>query len=269
MGAGANGMGAEGVSAWRAGHGTGNARNRNATDEPARRGGPAGGGRTRRTAVRECRTAAAPAALAAGAPGGAGKGRLLSVVPVAARDRAEVVRELADQHIGTGPVRHGVRAYRLAPARAVQAGDVPGFRLKALAPVSGPYYLLGTQVPAMTDGRVNDISAVFYQGAGDGDFHRGLGHPAGGFADVLRADDGACAWKLGNARACERTLAARGARVRLLDLGAVDRQGRDGPRRPGWRAVRCRSAVSGPVAVGPAQYQPFACQKDQALTGLP
>ncbi|MFJ9925000.1 alpha/beta hydrolase [Streptomyces misionensis] len=364
--------------------------------------------------------AAAPAALAAGAPGGDGRGRLLSVVPVAARDRAEVVRELADQHIGTAPVRHGVRAYRLtyrtvdpyggpttatglltlpdgggrrlalvsdthgtmsdrayapsvaeaarAPSylfaatgravaapdylglgegpgphpymdtrsavtasvdmlraartaarglgrtidgdlyvsgfsqggqvamalgRAVQAGDAPGFRLKALAPVSGPYDLLGTQVPAMTDGRVNDISAVFYlsyflvaqnrlhaiyqdpsevfrqpyadrvEHLFDGrhededivrqlapnvkelvtaDFYRGLGHPTGGFAEALRANDGACAWKpgvpvrlyagdgdtdvpIGNARACERTLAARGARVRLLDLGAVDHQG--------------------------------------------
>jgi len=361
----------------------------------------------------------APAAFAAEGNAAGGRGQLLSVVPVAARGKAEIVRELDAQHIGTDSVRYGVHAYRLtyrtvdpygrpttatglltlpdggghrlaivsdthgtmsdrayapsvsedarAPSylfastgravaapdylglgegpgphpymdarsavtaaadllraartaarplgrtidgdlyasgfsqggpaamalgRAVQAGDVPGFRLKALAPVSGPYDLLGTQVPAMTDGRVNDISGVFYlsyflvaqnrlhpiykdpseifrqpyadrvERLFDGrhededivrqlapnvkelvtaDFYQGLDHPTGGLAEALRANDGTCDWKpdvpvrlyagdsdtdvpIGNARACERTLAAKGARVRLLDLGAVGHQ---------------------------------------------
>ena len=50
----------------------------------------------------------------------------------------------------------------MAVGRAVRHGDAPGFRLKALAPVAGPYDLEGTEVPALTDGRVNDISGVFY-----------------------------------------------------------------------------------------------------------
>ncbi|MFG2118278.1 alpha/beta hydrolase family protein [Streptomyces sp. NPDC048710] len=50
----------------------------------------------------------------------------------------------------------------MAVGRAVQHGDAPGFRLKALAPVAGPYDLAGTEVPALTDGRVNDISGVLY-----------------------------------------------------------------------------------------------------------
>ncbi|MEV6111623.1 alpha/beta hydrolase [Streptomyces sp. NPDC052109] len=180
-----------------------------------------------------------------------------------------------------------------ALARAVQGGDAPGFRLKALAPVAGPYDLAGTEMPALTNGRVNDISGVFYTSyflvaqnrlhpiyqdpaevfrqpyAGrverlfDGrhedediirqlapnvralltdDFYRQLTHPTGGFREALRADDGTCDWKpdvpvrlyagdddtdvpIGNARTCARTLARRGARVRLLDMGAVDHNG--------------------------------------------
>ncbi|ANP54749.1 alpha/beta hydrolase family protein [Streptomyces griseochromogenes] len=50
----------------------------------------------------------------------------------------------------------------MALGRAVQEGDAPGFRLKALAPVAGPYDLEGTEVPALTDGRVNDTSGVLY-----------------------------------------------------------------------------------------------------------
>ncbi|MFE1882710.1 alpha/beta hydrolase family protein [Streptomyces diastatochromogenes] len=50
----------------------------------------------------------------------------------------------------------------MAVGRAVQHGDAPGFRLKALAPVAGPYDLAGTEVPALADGRVNDTSGVLY-----------------------------------------------------------------------------------------------------------
>lgn len=37
-----------------------------------------------------------------------------------------------------------------------------GFRLRALAPMAGPYDLTGSQVPGMFDGRVDPHSAVFY-----------------------------------------------------------------------------------------------------------
>ncbi|MFF1483899.1 alpha/beta hydrolase [Streptomyces sp. NPDC058319] len=252
--------------------------------------------------------AAAPAATAATAPARTApvasadrahaRGALLSVVPVAAHSRAEVVRYLAALPMDTGTVRHGVRAYRLtyrtvdpygrpttatglltlpegggrrlslvsdthgtmvdrdyAPSvaednraqsylfgsagHAVAAPDYLGlgkgpgvhpymdtrsavtasvdmlraartaaaglgrtltgdvyltgfsqggqvamalgralqngadgaagadgadrhFRVRALAPVSGPYDLTGQEIPALTDGRVNDVSGVFY-----------------------------------------------------------------------------------------------------------
>ncbi|MEU5087918.1 alpha/beta hydrolase [Streptomyces sp. NPDC021356] len=50
----------------------------------------------------------------------------------------------------------------MALGRALQEGADRHFRLRALAPVSGPYDLAGTETPALTDGRVNDISGVFY-----------------------------------------------------------------------------------------------------------
>ncbi|MEW2291383.1 alpha/beta hydrolase [Streptomyces sp. NPDC006743] len=50
----------------------------------------------------------------------------------------------------------------MALGRALQQGAGRHFRLRALAPVSGPYDLAGTETPALTDGRVNDISGVFY-----------------------------------------------------------------------------------------------------------
>ncbi|KUM97619.1 hypothetical protein AQI88_06770 [Streptomyces cellostaticus] len=181
----------------------------------------------------------------------------------------------------------------MAVGRAVQEGDAPGFRLKALAPVAGPYDLEGTEVPALADGRVNDTSGVLYisyfltaqnrlhpmyknpaevfrapyadrvEGLFDGrhdeedisrqlapnvrelltdDFYRQLTHPTGGFLEALRGGDHTCDWKpdvpvrlyagdkdtdvpIGNARTCARTLAAEGARVRVLDQGDVDHVG--------------------------------------------
>ncbi len=50
----------------------------------------------------------------------------------------------------------------MALGRALQEGADRHFRLRALAPVSGPYDLAGAEMPALTDGRVNDISGVFY-----------------------------------------------------------------------------------------------------------
>ncbi|MER7876391.1 alpha/beta hydrolase [Streptomyces solisilvae] len=50
----------------------------------------------------------------------------------------------------------------MALGRALDGGADQHFRLKGLAPVSGPYDLEGQEVPALFDGRVNDTSGVFY-----------------------------------------------------------------------------------------------------------
>ncbi|MFF8590323.1 alpha/beta hydrolase family protein [Streptomyces sp. NPDC015220] len=50
----------------------------------------------------------------------------------------------------------------MALGRAIEEGADRHFRLRALAPVSGPYDLAGVEMPALTDGRVNDTSGVFY-----------------------------------------------------------------------------------------------------------
>ncbi|MCO8308181.1 alpha/beta hydrolase [Streptomyces sp. RKCA-744] len=50
----------------------------------------------------------------------------------------------------------------MALGRALERGADQHFRLKGLAPVSGPYDLEGQEVPALFDGRVNDTSGVFY-----------------------------------------------------------------------------------------------------------
>ncbi|MFF3391177.1 alpha/beta hydrolase family protein [Streptomyces sp. NPDC002669] len=50
----------------------------------------------------------------------------------------------------------------MALGRALDEGADRHFRLRALAPVSGPYDIEHAETPALFDGRVNDISAVFY-----------------------------------------------------------------------------------------------------------
>ncbi|MEU1196778.1 alpha/beta hydrolase [Streptomyces sp. NPDC005813] len=50
----------------------------------------------------------------------------------------------------------------MALGKVLQNGADGHFRLKALAPVSGPYDLAGEEVPALFDGRVNDTSGVLY-----------------------------------------------------------------------------------------------------------
>jgi hypothetical protein len=50
----------------------------------------------------------------------------------------------------------------MALGKALQSGADRHFRLKALAPISGPYDLQGQEVPALFDGRVNDTSGVLY-----------------------------------------------------------------------------------------------------------
>ncbi|MFE7121915.1 alpha/beta hydrolase, partial [Streptomyces sp. NPDC057654] len=50
----------------------------------------------------------------------------------------------------------------MALGRALHEGADRHFRLKALAPISGPYDLEGHEIPALFDGRVNDTSGVLY-----------------------------------------------------------------------------------------------------------
>ncbi len=50
----------------------------------------------------------------------------------------------------------------MALGKALERGADRHFRLKALAPVSGPYDLSGEEVPALFDGRVNDTSGLVY-----------------------------------------------------------------------------------------------------------
>ncbi|MEU6014426.1 alpha/beta hydrolase [Streptomyces sp. NPDC047515] len=50
----------------------------------------------------------------------------------------------------------------MALGRALDNGADRHFRLRALAPVSGPYDIEYAEMPALFDGRVNDISGIFY-----------------------------------------------------------------------------------------------------------
>ncbi|MDX6361395.1 MAG: hypothetical protein QOC85_398 [Streptomyces sp.] len=52
----------------------------------------------------------------------------------------------------------------MALGRALEEGADRHFRLKALAPVSGPHDLAGVEFPALFDGRVNDTNGVLYIG---------------------------------------------------------------------------------------------------------
>ncbi|MEU9188129.1 alpha/beta hydrolase [Streptomyces sp. NPDC048484] len=53
-------------------------------------------------------------------------------------------------------------AVAMALGHAIEEGADRRFRLKALAPVAGPYDLTGEEIPGLYDGRVNDISGVLY-----------------------------------------------------------------------------------------------------------
>ncbi|WP_369237352.1 alpha/beta hydrolase [Streptomyces sp. R21] len=79
----------------------------------------------------------------------------------AARTAArELGRPLTGDVYATGFSQGGQVA--MALGQALQDGADRHFRLKALAPVSGPYDLEGQEFPALFDGRVNDTSSVFY-----------------------------------------------------------------------------------------------------------
>ncbi|MFE9117948.1 alpha/beta hydrolase [Streptomyces sp. NPDC007172] len=72
----------------------------------------------------------------------------------------ELGRPLTGDVYGTGFSQGGQVA--MALGRALSRGADTHFRLKALAPVSGPYDIAGQELPALFDGRVNDTSGVLY-----------------------------------------------------------------------------------------------------------
>jgi hypothetical protein len=53
-------------------------------------------------------------------------------------------------------------AAAMSVGRALRHGAAPGYRLTALAPVSGPYDLLGSELPAALDGQLLGSHASFY-----------------------------------------------------------------------------------------------------------
>ncbi|MFE5944593.1 alpha/beta hydrolase [Streptomyces sp. NPDC056480] len=73
---------------------------------------------------------------------------------------ARLGRPLTGDVYGTGFSQGGQVA--MALGRELARGTDRHFRLRALAPVAGPYDLRGAEVPALLDGRINDISGVFY-----------------------------------------------------------------------------------------------------------
>ncbi|MEU6392126.1 alpha/beta hydrolase [Streptomyces sp. NPDC046939] len=69
-------------------------------------------------------------------------------------------RSLSGDVYATGFSQGGQVA--MALGATLQTGGDRHFRLRALAPVSGPYDLSGVEVPALFDGRVNDTSGLLY-----------------------------------------------------------------------------------------------------------
>ncbi len=79
----------------------------------------------------------------------------------AARSAAQRLhRPLTGDVYATGFSQGGQVA--MALGRELSTGGSRGFRLRALAPIAGPYDLIGQEVPALFDGRVNDTSGIFY-----------------------------------------------------------------------------------------------------------
>ncbi|WP_431961247.1 alpha/beta hydrolase [Actinacidiphila sp. bgisy160] len=73
---------------------------------------------------------------------------------------ARLDRPLTGDVLATGFSQGGQVA--MALGRALHQGADRHFVLRALAPVSGPYDVSGTEVPALFDGRVQGYSGVFY-----------------------------------------------------------------------------------------------------------
>ncbi|XVQ88523.1 hypothetical protein ACQP2K_14220 [Microbispora siamensis] len=215
----------------------------------------------------------------------------------ASADLLRAARDLAARHgraldgrvMVTGFSQGGQAA--MALGRALQQGSVPGLRLAALAPISGPYAVERAELPAALSGDVEPHTATFYlaywitsmsrlhhlydtpgqafrapydtkaEGLFDGrhteeqiaaalpaspaelltdEFLAQVRQPTGAFLEALRANDTTCTgWRprvpvtlyasrgdrdvaIANTRLCRDDLAARGADVRLVDVGDVD-----------------------------------------------
>ncbi|MDR0346258.1 MAG: hypothetical protein LBI49_24690, partial [Nocardiopsaceae bacterium] len=82
---------------------------------------------------------------------------LLRATQQIARSRGD---KLAPGVLVTGFSEGGSAA--MAAGRALQHGVVPAFRLRALAPVSGPYDLAGAQLPGIFNGQVAAGVAPYY-----------------------------------------------------------------------------------------------------------
>ncbi|WKX71378.1 S9 family peptidase [Streptomyces sp. XD-27] len=212
----------------------------------------------------------------------------LRAARTAAGDRG---RRLTADVYATGFSQGGQVA--MALGRELARGAEPRFRLRALAPVAGPYDIEGQELPAIFDGRVKGRSGVFYltyflvaqnrlwplyadprdafrapyadrvEGLFDGEhrnreiveqlpgsveelltaeWYERLQHPTGALAEVLRRNDGVCAWAprvpvrlhtargdqdvpIGNTVSCAKTLAERGAHATVLSYGDSDHHG--------------------------------------------
>ena len=84
---------------------------------------------------------------------------LLRAATVIAHRRGD---RLAADVLVTGFSQGGAAA--MAVGHAVQQHTLPGFRLRALAPVSGPYDLLGAQLPGIFSGQIAAGIAPYYVG---------------------------------------------------------------------------------------------------------
>jgi hypothetical protein len=70
--------------------------------------------------------------------------------------------KLASGVLVTGFSQGGAAA--MAIGRALQQHTLPGYRLRALAPLSGPYDLAGAQLPGIFNGQIAGVIAPYYVG---------------------------------------------------------------------------------------------------------
>ena len=80
---------------------------------------------------------------------------------------ARVIASRREDRLAAGVLVTGFSqggAAAMAVGRALQQGTLPGFRLGALAPVSGPYDLPGAQLPGIFNGQIATDVALYYVG---------------------------------------------------------------------------------------------------------